>query len=795
MAHPGIFPRRGSSTTGSSSASAMTTAAGASVSNNVISTDDYQSPLVIQPPPPAGSSSPGPQHHPQSLNLLSQSQLHSQTLQAGAQVKKKSGFQITSVTPAQISVSTNNSITEDTESCDDLDESHTEDLSSSEILDVSLSRAGEMVGAEKSSSEETLNNFHEAETPGAVSPNQPPHPLQHVPQHGPMVNGTGHHHQPHHHSHHHHPGHRHQVHVPLSEATPTSLSSSGLAVGGGVSVAGALTSGALPSVTQKLSASLAVSVENVSVSKAGIVPKPLAASASGTGTLSTAAAVSVVNPTISNVSDVNMLRSAGGPTGGLPVGLVNLNGGSAVMGGSSGNMNLIQQQCVGPTATVGMTATGTGPPSVMGSTVVAQPTSTAPVPQPQPQQAQAAPVPASTSSRFRVVKLDTNSEPFKKGRWTCTEYYEKEPPPDSSVAGPRAVESLRQPVAEGGVVCTDRESTSVPGLHYGESSGEIGGPIPSHTQDYAASQGVLGPTHGIPQSQIGQDVGLLKTSVAQSIPAGLGTVQQQAIINQGSQQTAVVPQQQVAYTQAGQSTRSQGLPVASQPLGVYPATQQPTTAAQGAPTHIMPTQHQSIAQASVGPTGTPHPLPHISGIVPSVPLTANSQPVVSMPSAISQTLPQGHPQQAAHVSQPSLGGILQPLARAQPLPSLLPVEQQQPPTRTQGPGGQLPSTVTMSQVTSNVPPGLQLDPKSGLGHGSLPYTGLPSLTATQLEDAQRLLFQHQSLLSLPKLAAGDSASGAGASVGQEEGSGSNALPATASLFPLKNMPVDGEEDR
>lgn len=90
-------------------------------------------------------------------------------------MKKKSGFQITSVTPAQISasISSNNSIAEDTESYDDLDESHTEDLSSSEILDVSLSRATDLGEPERSSSEETLNNFQEAETPGAVSPNQP----------------------------------------------------------------------------------------------------------------------------------------------------------------------------------------------------------------------------------------------------------------------------------------------------------------------------------------------------------------------------------------------------------------------------------------------------------------------------------------------------------------------------------------------------------------------------------------------------------------------------------------------
>ncbi|XP_013912375.1 PREDICTED: TSC22 domain family protein 1-like, partial [Thamnophis sirtalis] len=91
----------------------------------------------------------------------------------GTQLKKKSGFQITNVTPVQISasLSSNNSIAEDMESYDDLDESHTEDFSSSTILDVSLSRATDLGEPEHSSSEEMLNNFHKADSPGAVSPN------------------------------------------------------------------------------------------------------------------------------------------------------------------------------------------------------------------------------------------------------------------------------------------------------------------------------------------------------------------------------------------------------------------------------------------------------------------------------------------------------------------------------------------------------------------------------------------------------------------------------------------------
>ncbi|MFT7818891.1 TSC22 domain family protein 2-like [Arapaima gigas] len=48
---------------------------------------------------------------------------------------------------------------------------------------------------------------------------------------------------------------------------------------------------------------------------------------------------------------------------------------------------------------------------------------------------------SSCTSRFRVIKLDHGTgEPFRRGRWTCVEFYEKDP--DSS-GGSRAAESLR----------------------------------------------------------------------------------------------------------------------------------------------------------------------------------------------------------------------------------------------------------------------------------------------------------------------------------------------------------------
>ncbi|XP_063747066.1 TSC22 domain family protein 2 isoform X2 [Eleginops maclovinus] len=81
--------------------------------------------------------------------------------------KKKSCFQITSVTQAQVAAS---SITDDTESLDDPDESRTEDVSS-EIFDVSRADLGV---CERSSSEETLNSVTLGEPPDCQTPSTGP---------------------------------------------------------------------------------------------------------------------------------------------------------------------------------------------------------------------------------------------------------------------------------------------------------------------------------------------------------------------------------------------------------------------------------------------------------------------------------------------------------------------------------------------------------------------------------------------------------------------------------------------
>ncbi|XP_070829487.1 TSC22 domain family protein 2-like isoform X1 [Chaetodon trifascialis] len=86
--------------------------------------------------------------------------------------KKKSCFQITSVTQAQVAAI---GATDDTESLEDPDESRTEDVSS-EIYD--MSRAEYEPVCDRSSSEEALNNVGESEAISVMAPSHIPQPGQ-----------------------------------------------------------------------------------------------------------------------------------------------------------------------------------------------------------------------------------------------------------------------------------------------------------------------------------------------------------------------------------------------------------------------------------------------------------------------------------------------------------------------------------------------------------------------------------------------------------------------------------------
>lgn len=870
MAHSTVFHRKGSNT-GSGSGSGVSAPANPAVGNSHGPSEEYPPSLLIQCQPLAGSSSPGPHHlPPHSLSLHSQPQPAQST---GAQIKKKSGFQITSVTPAQISVSTNNSIAEDTESYDDLDESHTEDLSSSEILDVSLSRANDIVGAERSSSEETLNNFQEAETPGAISPNQPSHShsLNQAQQRsGSLVNGT---------MHPHHPNHA----IYSLSSVPVSPSS-------------ALNSGALTSVTQKMPSNIGVSQENVSqVAHPSITTQPVGVVALGSlpglHSSATATTASIMNPQTSSVSNVNILSSANVPVregisasssssggGGFPHNVISSSGGSGVAGGGNlipaanvgisqqlqhqNNSNIAMATTSSAAAAAAVSASGvmgvSGGIQGRGGTGVLQPTSP-PVASVATPPASSAPAVATTSSRFRVVKLDSSSEPFKKGRWTCTEFYDKETPPSasSSSACDTGSPSVRQLACEGFAGASERDSASGSSVsstlstlsHYGEivCGGESGGPpIPQH--DYSSvPQGFQGIPHSVGLSQTQTPMhpqeAHSKTSVPPSATANVAQPARMSSL-QTTNGLAASAVHQLTYAQAlanPPAASTQGPVGVKQPKMGYAAQLQPQSAnPQAAPGQARPEYAQTHPGLLQGAPA--QPLPSQTGSAPPGPASGSSLMTGALQQ--SQTLLHAQPQQpSAHLASmssvpPHVGGAaaagLGQLGPNHPGP----LEHQKPqslPTQIQnpGPGSQLPTAVQASQVAaSSVPPpnaqsdsqaapqpasgrmplqgvpqnkqssaGLSQDHSStqALAHAaqaSALYASLPSFTTTQLQDAQRLLLQHQSaLLGLPKLpGGGEAASGFSGGQGQDTEGGAAAAAASALSASAGSKAVDGEED-
>ncbi|CDQ92804.1 unnamed protein product [Oncorhynchus mykiss] len=596
--------RRGSNTTGSGGASGS--AAG---SSNVIPTDDYQSTSQ------AGSSSPEPHHHPLSLNLP----------QSGSQVKKKSGFQITSVTPAQVSVSTNNSIADDTESYDDMDESHTEDLSSSEMQEVSVPRDTGV--PERSSSDETLNSPHGVETPGAVSPNEPlnPHSLpqdppceplqpQGPPQPGNMVNGTVHHLQ--------------------ENVVPAAFT---------VSVAGGSSSEMAGSNQTQM----------------------------GQGMMENTTAQFSVTITAAPGMDVSSIVSdSGAPPSAGPI-IFDSSGGRQVTSSGVGALPGV----TGPTNST----------QIGVSVAVAQPVTSST--QTQQTQTQATP-----GSRFRVVKLDSNSEPFRKGRWMCTEYYEKEVLPAAPTSDPAPAPSAGGPESQ------------------------AGNGSPYQHQDYTSPETVQ---NSLQAHMVPQDPNPLLLQQTSMVPHG--TLPAAPQVNAQGARSQAMPQQMPYDMEHAQT----GYPMPKFPAGLVCQT------GSRPPDFIQPT---APLQSQVLP-------PHPGSLGVSMPGLAANLPAQQL-----------HP----HPQHPSAPFVTTLRADLQPL------------------------------LTHGVPLSYTSLAQSGALYGG----SIPTLTASQLEDAQRLLFQHQSLLTLPRLGA----AGGGRSM-ESMGMAGDASALVAAAASLRTQSADGEEDR
>ncbi|XP_043556247.1 TSC22 domain family protein 1-like [Chiloscyllium plagiosum] len=773
---------------------------------------------------------------------------------AGAQMKKKSGFQITSVTPAQNNAGSNNSIAEDTESYDDMDESHTEDLSSSEILDVSRATDYE---PERSSSEETLNNVGDAETPSALSPNQP-----RLPPHQPaLFNGSihslhpppAHHHHPtHHHHHHHHPLHHH----------PAMLAGPGMA--------GAVPSGA--GIVPPGNVTAGVEKNGTGVPMPGLV----------SGSVGTPVALA------SSIGAPANARTVSGMGSNVSVGGVSVGANASVVSGTTGVIGAAS-------STVAST----------GATVAQQP--------------------AAGSSRFRVVKLDSNTEPYKKGRWVCTEFYDKENVTvlTEGTSVNRTLDSVKQasvtdPNLDGQSTSGGSSVSSTLSAvgYYIETAGNgEPGLVPAPQQqafqalcsqqlDFS-SGGPLAQSISQPQltqSQLhSQDVMHSQQKPSAPLPGRAGI--------SGVQQTPI--QQQLPYSQQQQPL--QALSAGSQPQQLSYPQQQP--ASQMTTQHIMSSntsaviteyvQHpqmqpsaQPIQQSSGGvgaaaaPSGQPQlvqgqaqsvlaqaqsgqtpgqPVGHVSAMMPpagaangqlvtgqqsnTIPLLQQScSPSVnkSTPIGLQPSAPPAA--QAQQVGQPLQGGMVQQQANVSGLVQQVTVAppKQQLSSQPQGQGveciiqsvnnqtitgiSSTPSVnANLPSVGSNVSTSIPTGPANSVPQQTTTQTSVqnsliqkasqPSVPANAslpvvqvgpqkmvpgsaqhsapiqsllnaVEDSQQPA--DQPLLHVQQVAIGESVLSAASALVQEIASSAN-LPASASLLPLKTLPlsmqpVDGEDD-
>ncbi|XP_061687246.1 TSC22 domain family protein 1-like isoform X2 [Syngnathoides biaculeatus] len=614
---------------------------------------------------PAGASSPGP--HQQASSQM-----------PGAQVKKKSGFQITSVTSAQINISGSNSLADDTESYDDLDESHTEDLSSSDILDASASRATDTGVPERSSSDETLNSLHGVDTPGLVSPNEPqyPHSGQGAQNHTTLVNGTVHHH-----------------YYAQQHSLPNQHRSDNLA--------GGESSSALPLAS--------VSSSSQPLSKTGANPSQ--------------------NPPASErTKPVGGTAQPSAAVGGRTAGDAHLQG--------TGNFQSVSSVTpLQPPGQPGFDNTcGSGPTvSIGGGTSQSATTSST--------QTQ-----TTTSSRFRVVKLDTNSEPFRKGRWTCTEYYEKEIPPAGISEAPKAVESSAE--TESSIAGVSSVLSSVQHLHtlqpYQLPNQEYTGPHTMQSPPQAPAQ--TSPFNYMPPQEA---VGAAHTKML-GAPGTLPATPPQGGMSQHPSLLAhhlpyAVDQQQ------GQAPESY---IAPQLTGLQPDFIQPTAPFQ---TQVQP------------------PVAHVSSsISPGSAVTA--KPLGS--------LAQQSPHQG-HVAPPAAETSVVAQQKSMTSTSSVPAGQGAP---------YMPLTALQADLQPLLTPGTALY--------AAPLAGGSPLKASQLEDAQKLLFQHQGLLGLPRLGAaggGVIAADTGVTARSLAHMGmsmeASALVAAAAAAGLRTQHAEGEEDR
>ncbi|XP_030647481.1 TSC22 domain family protein 2 [Chanos chanos] len=393
----------------------------------------------------------------------------------------------------------------------------------------------------------------------------------------------------------------------------------------------------------------------------------------------------------------------------------------------------------------------------------------------------------SCSSRFRVIKLDHGTgEPYKRGRWTCTEFYEKDT--EGSISS-RTVDSIKHAVTsdhnverDSGIGLTG-SSITAPGSHAalvtesapgsGYVTGSHVGPAELQQQSYGISQPGLGPGPQTlqPPGHNGVHQGVTMQHVkSPSMPPS--TQSQQFYPGQQTQQPghsipSMIQSNQPDYRQQHQpsGSTSQTLSVTSHPVGA-PHSQGPspvmTPAAAGT---LIPGLGNQPAETP-GPVGMMQPtnkptLTHQhSGTGVGVGAALPRQPVG-----------QHQPATSAPITQHGVVSGVKNVPAALPSASNTP---QSMPNQTQGPGTQ----VHHSQPRSGS--------VAGLGVQGLPtsFSQQPPAMVNQAEENQR----KPDALPQPSVMAGKDAAKPLIPESLQL-----ATPAVNSLFGI-SIPVDGEED-
>uniref|UniRef100_A0A3Q1H764 TSC22 domain family 2 n=1 Tax=Acanthochromis polyacanthus TaxID=80966 RepID=A0A3Q1H764_9TELE len=353
--------------------------------------------------------------------------------------------------------------------------------------------------------------------------------------------------------------------------------------------------------------------------------------------------------------------------------------------------------------------------------------------------AHTAPASAHCSSRFRVIKLDHGTgEPFRRGRWTCTEFYERDS--DSN----RTVDSIKPTVTLDH--STERDSGLGATSNSIVTSSVFSAQVLENTTDsgYSVSVGLPAQTH--PSESVQQGYSLVS-----QIGSGASAFQPTGYTTSASQQ----PQQVQVNVQpvAPQTFLSNSLNgvhqgAMQQKSPIVPPTTQAQPFAYSAHPSGLSSGHPDYHQHHFGSSSQNQPMTSL-GVGP-----AASQ----VPSPL--ITPAGQGAQALGVESTSAQGLLLQVGNAPALAPILPGSgQQQPVSQTQPSGGlgsvpapsvttaishsggqNVPATVPS---TTNTSPGVpsQVPGTGGLvqlqgAHGGV-TTGLLSGFSNQAEDSRQ----------------------------------------------------------